>query len=93
MSYPNTQKEWFNEFKIESITLINIWNDNINYKIIDSHCAILTINTINIERYDLQYDFVIQSHHGLNQKSQMLEDENFTKLWYSRWWKNMIITI
>jgi len=29
MSYPNTQKEWFNEFKIESITLINIWNDNI----------------------------------------------------------------
>lgn len=63
-----------------SHTLIDIWNDNINYKIIDSHCAILTINTINIERYDLQYDFVIQSHHGLNQKSQMLEDENFTKL-------------
>jgi hypothetical protein len=26
---------------------------------------------------------VIQSHNGLNQKSQMLEDENFTKLSYS----------
>jgi hypothetical protein len=31
----------------------------------------------------LQSDFVIQSHHGLNQKSQTLEYENFTKLWYS----------
>jgi len=31
----------------------------------------------------LQFDFVIQSHHGLNQKSQTLEYENFTKLWYS----------
>jgi hypothetical protein len=77
------KKEWFNEFKIESITLINIWNDNINYKIIYSHCAILTMNTINNEQYDLQFDFVIRSHLGLNQKSQMLEDEIFTKLWYS----------
>jgi hypothetical protein len=72
MSYPIFKKNWFNEFKIESITLINIWNDNINYKIIDSHCAILTINTINTEQYDLQSDFVIQSHIGSNQKSQML---------------------
>ncbi len=46
------QKKIFNEFKIQSITLINIWNDNINYKIIDSHCAILSINTINNEQSD-----------------------------------------
>jgi hypothetical protein len=72
MSYPNIFKNWFNQFKIESITLINIRNDNISYKIIDSHCAIMAINIINSEQYDLQSDFVIQSHNGLNQKSQML---------------------
>jgi hypothetical protein len=43
----------------------------------------MTINTINNEQYDLQSDFVIQSHHALNQKSKWLINENFTKLWYS----------
>jgi hypothetical protein len=38
---------------------------------------------INIEHYDLQSNFVIQSCNGSNQKSQFLEDENFKKSSYS----------
>jgi hypothetical protein len=38
--------------------------------------------TISIEHYDLQSNLVIQSCSGSNQKSQFLEDENFTKSSY-----------
>ncbi len=43
----------------------NIWIDNIN----DPHFTIPIRNTINIEHYDLQSNFVIQSCNGSNQKS------------------------
>jgi hypothetical protein len=40
---------------------IHTWNDNIDYEINDSCHMIPMINTINIEQYDLQFDFVINS--------------------------------
>jgi len=61
----------------------NIWKDNIVYEIKDSHYVIPFTNTIKIERYDLRFDFVIQSHNGSNQKLQILEDEIITKSSYS----------
>jgi hypothetical protein len=48
--------------------LINILNDNTNYHMNDFYCVIPIINIINVEQYNLQFDFVIQSHNGLNQK-------------------------
>ncbi len=42
----------------------NIWTDDINNGVNDP-CLILPItNTSNIEHYDLQFDFVIQSCNG-----------------------------
>jgi len=35
----------------------------------DPHPTIFVTNTINIKHYDLQFDFVIQSCNGSNQKS------------------------
>jgi hypothetical protein len=61
----------------------NIWIDDINNEINDPHPIILVPNIINIEHYDLQFDFAIQSRSESNQKSQFLEDENFTKSSYS----------
>jgi hypothetical protein len=58
---------------------INIWtNDEVN----DPHHIFPLTNTINIEHYDLLFDFVIQSCNGSNQKSQFLEFF-FTKSSYS----------
>jgi hypothetical protein len=52
--------------KSKSLYLTNIWIDNINNEVNNS-CPINPItNTINIEHYDLQSDFVIQSHNGSN---------------------------
>ncbi len=62
---------------------IDSWNDDINNKVNDSCPAIPIINIINIEPYDLRFDFVIHSCNISNQKSQTLEDENFTKFSYS----------
>jgi len=47
----------------------NIWIDNINNEVYDPHPMIPITNKINIEHYDLWFDFVIQSHNGSNQKS------------------------
>jgi hypothetical protein len=68
--------------KSKPLHLVNIWNDNIDNEVYDSHLAIPITNTINFEHYDLQFDFVIQSHNVSNQKSQTLEDRNFTKFSY-----------
>jgi hypothetical protein len=62
--------------------LVNIWNDDINNEVNDSHPTIPITNTINIEHYDLQSNFVIRSRNVLNKKSQILEDENSTKSSY-----------
>jgi hypothetical protein len=40
-------------------------------------------NTTDVEQYDLQYNFVVQLHNGLNQKLQTLIDDNFTTLSHS----------
>ncbi len=62
---------------------VNIWNDNINNEVNDSHPKIPITKIINIEHYDLQFDFVIQLRNVSNQKSSILKDENFTKFSYS----------
>ncbi len=61
----------------------NIWIDDINNEVNDPCPTILVTNTINIEHYDLRYDFIIQSCNGSNQKSRYLKDENFIKSPYS----------
>jgi hypothetical protein len=61
----------------------NIWIDDINNEVNNPRPIILVTNTINIEHYDLQPNFVIQSCNGTNQKSQFLKDGNFTKSSYS----------
>ncbi len=69
--------------KSNPLSSIKIWTKNINNEVNDPCLTIPVTNTINIEHYDLWYDFVNQSHNGSNQKSQFLEDENFTKSSYS----------
>jgi hypothetical protein len=39
--------------KSKSLHLINIWIDDIDNEVNDSHPTILVTNTINIEHYDL----------------------------------------
>jgi hypothetical protein len=64
--------------KSKPLCSINIWIDNIDNEVNHPRPTIFLTNTINIEHYDLRYDFVIQSCNGSNQKSQFLENENFT---------------
>ncbi len=60
MPYRNTKKMIDSIYsKSKPLHLINIWNDNINNEANDSRLAILILNTINIEPYDLWFDFVI----------------------------------
>ncbi len=51
-----------------------IWHNDIDNEINDPSLTILVTNIINIEHYDLWYDFFIGSCNGSNQKSQFLED-------------------
>jgi hypothetical protein len=69
--------------KWKLLHLINICNKNIDNEVNDSCLAIPITNTINIEHYDLWSKFVIQPHNVSYQKSQTLEDENFTKFSHS----------
>ncbi len=78
-----TQKNDSIDSKSKPLHSTNIWIDDINNEVNDPHPTILVIKKINIEHYDLQFEFVIQSHSGSNQKSQFLKDENFTKSSYS----------
>jgi hypothetical protein len=83
MLYPNIKAMNDSIYsKSKPLHLVNIWNDDIDNEVNDSHLATPITNTINFEHYELQFDFVIQSHNVLNQKSQTLEDENFTKFSY-----------
>ncbi len=54
--------------KSKPLHSINIWIDDINNEINDSHPTIIVINTINIKQYDLWFNFVIQPCNGSNQK-------------------------
>jgi hypothetical protein len=47
------------EFKIELFTFTKIWNDDIDDDIGDTHPLMPIKNTLNIEKYDLQNDFII----------------------------------
>jgi hypothetical protein len=80
MPYPNIEEmDDSIDSKSKPLRSTNIWIDDVNNEINDPRPIILVINTINIEHYDLRFDFAIQSCNGSNQKSQFLEDQNFTK--------------
>jgi hypothetical protein len=84
MPYPNIKKMDDSMYsKSKPLHSTNFWIDDIKIEINDSHPTILVTNTINIEHHNLQFDFVIQSCNGSNQKLQILKDENFTKSSYS----------
>jgi hypothetical protein len=84
MPYPNIKEMNDSIYsKSKPLRSVNIWTDDIDNEVNDPRCTILVTNTINIEHYDLQSNFVIQSCKGSNQKSQFLEDERFTKSSYS----------
>jgi hypothetical protein len=70
MPYPNTkQMDDSINSKLNPLHSTNIWIDDIDNEINDPHLTILVTKKINVENYDLQFDFVIQSCNGLNQKS------------------------
>jgi hypothetical protein len=84
MPYLNTKKmDDSIDSKSKLLHSTNIWIDDINNEVNDPCPTIPVTNTINIERYDLQFDFIIQSRNGSNQKSQFLKDEIFIKSSYS----------
>jgi len=45
--------------KSKPLHLINIWINNIDNEVNDPCHTIFVINTINIEHYDLRFNFVI----------------------------------
>ncbi len=79
--------------KSKPLCSTNIWVDDIDNEVNDPHPIIYVTNTINIEHYDLWFDFVIQSCNGLNQKSQFLEDEISQNHHIPWWWKNLNIVV
>jgi hypothetical protein len=63
-------QNWYSiNSKSKSLHSTHIWIDDIDYEVNDQHPTILVTNTINIEHYDLQSNFVIQSCNGSNKKS------------------------
>jgi len=52
----------------------NIWNDDIDDDIGNTHPLIPITNTLNNEKYDLKNDFIIQSCNTINHKTQNFED-------------------
>jgi hypothetical protein len=85
MPYPNIKEiDDSIDSKSKPLRSINIWTNDIDNEANDPCLTIHVTNTINIEHCDLQFDFIIQSCNGSNQKSQFLEDDhNFTKSPYS----------
>jgi len=55
--------------QLNSSHLQNIWNDDIDDDIGDTHPLIPITNTLNIEKYDLKYYFIIQSCNTLDCKT------------------------
>jgi hypothetical protein len=64
--------------KSKPLRSTNIWINDVDNEVNDSHPTIFITNIISIEHYDFKLDFVIQSCIGANQNSQFLENENFT---------------
>jgi hypothetical protein len=64
--------------KLNSWHLQNIWNDNIDDDIGDTCPLIPTKIELNIEKYDLKNDFIIQSCNTVDHKTQNFEDDGFT---------------
>ncbi len=62
------------EFKIELFTFTKIWNDDIDDDIGDTRPLMPIKNTLNIEKNDLQNDFIIQSCNTLDHKTQNFDD-------------------
>ncbi len=62
------------EFKIELFTSTKIWNDDIDDDIGDTRPLMPIKNTLNIEKNDLQNDFIIQSCNTLDHKTQNFDD-------------------
>jgi len=60
--------------------LQNIWNDDIDDDIGDTHPLIPITNTLRIKKYDLKNDFIIQSCNTLYHKTNFFEDDGFTIL-------------
>ncbi len=56
--------------KSKPLRSTNIWTYDIDNEVNDPYPTILITNTMNIEHYDLRFDFVIQSYNGSKQKSQ-----------------------
>jgi hypothetical protein len=54
----------------------NIWNDDIG----DTHPLIPITNTLNIEKYDLKNDFIVQSCNTF-----------YHNLFFGRWWFHNIV--
>ncbi len=70
MPYPNIEK--MNDLigsTSKPLDSTNIWINDIDNEVNDQHPTIPVTNTINIEHYDLRFDFVIQSRNRSNQKS------------------------
>ncbi len=83
MPYPNIEEmDDSINFKSKPLRSNNNWTNDIDNEVNDPFPIIRVTNTIDIEHYDLRSNFVIQSCNGSNQKSQTLEDENFTKSSY-----------
>jgi hypothetical protein len=55
--------------QLNSSHLQNIWNDDIDDDIGDTYPLIPITNTLNIEKYDLKNDFIIQSCNTLDHKT------------------------
>ncbi len=49
--------------------LQNIWNDDVDDDIGDTHRLIPITNTLKIDKYDLKNDFIIQSCNTLDHKT------------------------
>ncbi len=65
MPYPPKEKD---DSKSKTLHPSNISMTTLIFDINDSHFVIPIANTINIEYCDLQFNFVIQSCNGSNQK-------------------------
>ncbi len=71
MPYLNTKKfDDSIDSKSKPLCSTNIQTYNIDNEVNDPRPTIPITNTMNIEHYDLRFDFVIQSYNGSNQKSQ-----------------------
>jgi hypothetical protein len=69
----NKENEYMN-LKSKSLHPQNIWNDHIG-----DTCPLIPItNTLNMEKYDLKNDVIIQSCNTFDYKTQNFENDGFT---------------